>query len=333
MIKWGIIGLGNMAQKFASSIIETDNAKLVAISSLNSEKLKTFKNNFQIDKKFVFNNYNDLVKCDEIDAVYIATLNNTHLDLIKMCAENKKNILCEKPMSLNIEEAKIAANHIKKFNIIFYEAFAYTSHTQTKNFINLINEKSIGKIHSVHSTFGFKVKKINPKTRLFNKSLGGGAILDIGSYPLSFLNLICKNNENIEFKSVKGSFSTTDVDDSAEANLIIGNNIHANIKVSFKENLDNKIIINGETGSLILSNPWLPEIKSFIGINHKNSYYKKFITSDKSVFGNQIQNVSAKIQDKKMNDNFLVNIQDSLKIMNNLTIWSNLIRKYREYRA
>ena len=87
------------------------------------------------------------------------------------------------------------------------------------------------------------------------------------------------------------------------------------------------MIINGESGSLILSNPWLPEIKSFVQVNHKHSSYKKFITSDKSVFGNQIQNVSAKIQDKKMNDNFLVNIQDSLKIMNNLTIWSNLIRK------
>ena len=327
MIKWGIIGLGNMAQKFAHSIKETDNAKLFAISSLNSKKLKIFKNNFQIDEKLVFNNYNDLVKCDEIDAVYIATLNNTHLDLIKMCAENKKNILCEKPMTLNINEATIAANHIQKFNVMFYEGIAYTSHIQTKTFIDLINENNIGKILSIHSTFGFKVKKINPQSRIFNKSLGGGAILDIGCYPLSFLNLICKNNENIEFKSAKGSFAITDVDDSAEANLIIGNNIHSNIKISFKENLDNKTIVNGEFGSLILSNPWLPEIKSFIEVNHKNSNYKKFVTSKKSVFGNQIQNISAEIQNKKINDNFLVNIQDSLKIMNNLTIWSNLIRK------
>jgi len=327
MIKWGVIGLGNMAQKFASSIKETDNAKLIAISSLNSEKLKVFKNNFKIDKKLVFNNYNDLVKCDEIDAVYIATLNNTHLDLIKMCAENKKNILCEKPMSLNIEEAKIAANHIKKFNVMFYEALAYTSHSQTKTLIDLINKNEIGKIISIHSTFGFAVKKINPKSRIFNKSLGGGAILDIGCYPLSFLNLIFRNNENIEFKSVKGSFTITDVDDSAEANLIIENNILANIKVSFKENLYNKTIIKGESGSLILSNPWLPEMKSFIEVNHKHSSYKKFVTSSKSIFGNQIQNVSAEIQNKKMNDNFLVNIQDSLKIMNNLTIWSNLIKK------
>ena len=74
MIKWGIIGLGNMGQKFANSIKETDNAKLIAVSSLNIDKLKFFKNNFQIENNFVFNDYNDLIKCNEIDAVYIATV-------------------------------------------------------------------------------------------------------------------------------------------------------------------------------------------------------------------------------------------------------------------
>ena len=318
-----------MAQKFANSIGETDNAKLIALSSLSNKKLEIFKNNFHIDKRFAFNNYYELIKCDEVDAIYIATLNNTHLDLIKLCAENKKNILCEKPMSLNIEEAKIAADYIEKFNVIFYEAIAYTSHVQTKTFIDLINENNIGQILSINATFGFKVKKIKPQSRIFNKSLGGGAILDLGCYPLSFLNLIYGNNENIKFESVKGSFAVTDVDDYAEANIIIANKIRSNIKVSFKENLDNKVIINGESGNLILSDPWLPEMKGFVQINHKNSNYKKFITSEKSLLGNQIQNVSAKILNKKFNDKFLINIQSSLKIMNNLTIWSNLIKKFK----
>ena len=233
----------------------------------------------------------------------------------------------EAEIALNFEEAKVAASYIKKFKIMFYEAIAYTSHAQTKNFIDLINEKKIGEIISIHSTFGFKVKKINPKSRIFDKTLGGGAILDIGSYPISFLNLIFNNNESFKFKNAKGSFSITGVDDAAEANLIIRNNIQVNIKVSFKENLDNKIVVIGESGSLVLSNPWLPETKSFIDVNYNNSSYKKFVTSNKSLFGNQIQNVSAKIHDKEITDDFLVNIQDSLKIMNNLSIWSNLIKK------
>ena len=327
MIKWGIVGLGNMAQKFAHSVKETDNAKLIAISSLNNERLKSFKENFEIDKNFVFDNYNDLISCSEVDAVYIATVNNSHVKLIKMCAENKKNILCEKPIALNFQEAKDAADYINKYNVIFYEALAYYSHGQTKNLIGLINEKKLGKIISINSTFGFKVKRINPKSRIFDKSLGGGSILDIGCYPLSLLNLFFKNNESIKFKNAKGSFASTDVDDSAEANLLIGNKIDAFIKVSFKENLENKVVIKFENGSLIIPSPWLPEIKSYIDVNYVNSNYKKFFTSARSLFGNQIQNVSANIESNKRKDDFLVNIEESLKIMNNLTIWSNLIRK------
>lgn len=327
MIKWGIVGLGNMAQKFANAIKETNNAKLLSISSLNSEKLKSFANNFQIDKNYVFDSYNDLISCKEIDAVYIATLNNTHLNLIKSCAENKKNILCEKPLTLNFDEANEAANYIAKHDVIFYEAIAYYSHGQTKNLIALLNENKIGKIISINSTFGFKVKRVNPKSRIFDKSLGGGAILDVGCYPLSLLNLISKNSKNIKFINAKGSFSSTDVDDSAEANLVIEDTIDSYVKISFKENLENKLIIKGENGSLIVPNPWLPEMKSHIDVNYVNSSYKKFFTSTKSLFGNQIQNVSANIESNKKKDDFLVNIEESLKIMNNLTIWSDLIRK------
>jgi len=327
MIKWGIVGLGNMAQKFANAIKETNNAKLLSISSLNSEKLKSFANNFQIDKNYVFDSYNDLISCKEIDAVYIATLNNTHLNLIKSCAENKKNILCEKPLTLNFDEANEAANYIAKHDVIFYEAIAYYSHGQTKNLIALLNENKLGKIISINSTFGFKVKRVNPKSRIFDKSLGGGVILDVGCYPLSLLNLISKNSKNIKFINAKGSFSSTDVDDSAEANLVIEDSIDSYVKISFKENLENKLIIKGENGSLIVPNPWLPEMKSHIDVNYVNSSYKKFFTSTKSLFGNQIQNVSANIESNKKKDDFLVNIEESLKIMNNLTIWSDLIRK------
>ena len=327
MIKWGIVGLGNMAQKFANAIKETNNAKLLAISSLNSEKLESFGNKFQIDKNFVFDSYKDLITCKEIDAVYIATLNNTHLNLIKSCAENKKNILCEKPVTLNFDEANEAANYITKHNVLFYEAIAYYSHGQTKNLITLLNEKKIGKIIAINSTFGFKVKRVKPKSRIFDKSLGGGAILDIGCYPLSLLNLIFRNNKNIKFINAKGSFSSTGVDDAAEANLVVEDRIDAYIKISFKENLENKLIIKGENGSLIVPNPWLPEMKSHIDVNYVNSSYKMFFTSPKSLFGNQIQNVSANIESNKKSDDFLVNIEESLKIMNNLTIWSDLIGK------
>ena len=77
MIKWGIIGLGNMANHFANSINEIDNSKLIAISSSSNFKLKKFGTNFSIDEKNRYNNYLDIINSD-IDAIYISTLNNSH---------------------------------------------------------------------------------------------------------------------------------------------------------------------------------------------------------------------------------------------------------------
>ena len=93
MVKWGIVGLGNMAHKFAQSINEVDNAQLSGIASLNKNRLSAFKNNFSISEKDSFSNYIELIESNKIDAIYISTLNNSHIDLIIKCAENKKNSL------------------------------------------------------------------------------------------------------------------------------------------------------------------------------------------------------------------------------------------------
>ena len=98
MIKWGILGLGNMANKFAEAILEVENAKLVSISSLSKKKAESFGRKFDINERYRFNTYEELINCKEVDAVYIATLNNTHANLIIKSADAGKSILCEKPM-------------------------------------------------------------------------------------------------------------------------------------------------------------------------------------------------------------------------------------------
>jgi len=187
MIKWGVIGAGNMAWRFANAIKEVDNAKLVAISSTKNKKLALFGKEFKIEPSFWFNKYSEITKCNEVDAIYISTLNNTHYDLIKMCALDKKNILCEKPFCLNLIEANSLKKIIDENNVKFFEAIAYLSHPQTNKILDLIDSNEIGEVNSIESSFGFKVKKIDPNSRLFNKQLGGGAILDLGCYPLSFI--------------------------------------------------------------------------------------------------------------------------------------------------
>ena len=327
MIRWGIIGAGHMANIFAQSIIEVDNALLVAISSKENKNLETFGNEFKIKEELRFSCYEDMCKSKVIDAVYISTLNNTHFDLIKLCASNNKNILCEKPFCLNLIEALEIKKILKKSGVKFYEAIAYLSHDQTDKIFNLINDGEIGEIDSIESSFGFRVRKIDPKSRLFNKELGGGAILDVGCYPLSFIALFAKYKNAIEFTKTSGELCHTNVDINASANLLIDNKIKCKIYVSLKENFKNNIIIKGSKGNMVINLPWLPEKKVFLEIFNKNRYYKTFINSKLSVYANQIKNVSDQFLEKENNNHRLFDIYRSVENMKYLDCWIKSIGK------
>ena len=326
MINWGIIGLGNMGQKFASAISETNNSNLFGVASLDKNKIKNFVNKFNYNNIKTYNNYEDIIKDKSINAIYIATLNNTHFDLIKRCSENNKNILCEKPITLNYPEATKVSDYISKNNVIIYEGFAYRSHPQTKIIQEIVNSE-LEEVISIQSNFGFKVNRVKPESRLFNKKLGGGVILDVGCYPLSLLNFLYKNNNQYKFLNAYGSFTETNVEDYAEAEIEIDNKVKCQIKVSFKENYENKTIIEGKKGKLIINEPWLPGNKTTLEISQGVSYYKKLVNSDLSLYANQIEMVSDNFEKNKKDDKFLVNINDSLSIMKNLSIWSELIKK------
>ena len=100
-VKWGIIGLGSIASKFADGFQFTKNARLFAISSKNENKLLEFKNKFQIDKNFCFSNYESLLECKDLDVVYIALPHSFHHEWVIKSIEKKKKYL-EKKQKLKI---------------------------------------------------------------------------------------------------------------------------------------------------------------------------------------------------------------------------------------
>ena len=122
--------------------------------------------------------YENIIQNKDIDAIYISTLNNTHIGLIKEILKENKKILCEKPVSLSIKELIEIKDLIDKKKIQFYEAIAYYSHSQTIEVLNLINNDEIGEIKCIESNFGFKAR-YKPSSRIFDKSLGGGSIFDL----------------------------------------------------------------------------------------------------------------------------------------------------------
>ena len=309
MIRWGILGLGNMAHKFAEAIKEVENAKLISISSLSKKKTEIFSKKFNIDERFKFNRYEDLINCNEVDAVYIATLNNTHANLIINSAEAGKGALCEKPMSITNEESNLVFDKLKKSNTFFLEAIAYRSHPQTAELINLISSKIIGKIEKIESSFGFSVKnflKFIPKHRLFNKKLGGGSIMDIGCYPVSFGLLVAKilKGEDSPLKyqltDSKGKMNFRGTDDEAYTKIKFENLFDLEAKVSIKNKFENSSSIFGTKGMLKIPSPWLPNKKSLIEVFSQDRDYKKEIISKYSIYANMIKIASDSIEKKKI---------------------------------
>ena len=113
-VKWGIIGLGNIALKFAEGFQYTKNAKLFAISSRNKNKLLTFKNKFQIDDNYCFTNYDSLLECKDLNIVYIALPNSFHHEWVIKSIEKGKNILVEKPATVNFSQMENIKNNLKE---------------------------------------------------------------------------------------------------------------------------------------------------------------------------------------------------------------------------
>ena len=316
-----------MANKFSLAIKEADNSKILGIASKSKLKLNKFGNLNNVDTKLFFEDYKELISNKYIDAIYISTLNNTHFDLINLCIKNKKSILCEKPFVLNLNQAKEIFTSIKKNKIHFIEAIAYRSHPQTKKLLDLIEKGEIGKISKIEAFFGFKVKKINNKSRLFNKDYGGGAILDLGCYPISFFNLFSDEKNKMNFINCQGTFCSTGVDDEAKINLKIGKNIEAVAEISLKNNLENICKIYGDKGTIKISSPWLPFKKSYLEVNTKNHYYKQFINTSKDVYTHQLEKVENYFLNKNLNEELLVDINESIEIMNILDTWNKNLKK------
>ena len=314
MISWGIIGFGRMGRQYVDCFkIKSDLFRLSGVSSKTSSNIKEL--NF-------YNSYEDLIKVKEIDAIYISTLNNTHRELVILANNYNKKILCEKPLGMNFSEVQDLHSLLKKKEEFFLEAIAYRAHPIIPTIFEILNDKEIGQIKKIESTFGFKVRKVKKESRLFNKKVGGGAILDLGCYPLSFFNLFDKKKD---IKVIKSKFELceTDVDIDGEISLKIDSKIDAIGKVSLRENLENKCRIHCENALITIPSPWLPTNKTFVEIETKSRYYKRLISSNKNVYQHLLEASSVFFLKKEKKSKFLVGIDESLKISEIIDSWKN----------
>ncbi len=338
-VRWGIIGLGNIALKFAEGFQYTKNAKLLAISSRSKNKLLTFKNKFQIDDNYCFLNYDSLLKCKDLDIIYIALPHSLHHEWVIKSIEKGKNILVEKPATVNFLQMENIKNNLKDKNIFFSEAFMYRYLPQIPKVLDLLKNNVIGKLVSMNSfigkdivskkkIFGIKLKKkLNKNNRLYNKELGGGAILDLGCYPVSMSILIASLIPKFDFNKIKvlnkkKDIGLTGVDMNSFAELEFGNNFKSTIGTSFTQDLGKKTKIIGSKGELILEDTWHGN-PSLINIRGENKE-KIEIECHNNIYKYEIDILSKCILENKKEPNFPgMTINETLESMRILDKWLN----------
>jgi predicted dehydrogenase len=185
--KWGIMGCGNIAGQFATSLQTVSGAVLHAVASRSEEKANSFGRKFNAVKSY--GNYERLVQDPEVNAVYIATPHNLHLENAMMCLDHEKAVLCEKPLTVNAVEAKKLIEKARERETFLMEAFWTRFLPSTIKLNELLNEGIIGRCRLVQADFGYKMP-YDPDHRSYNPDLAGGALLDVGIYPINFAQMI-----------------------------------------------------------------------------------------------------------------------------------------------
>ena len=262
-IKWGIIGPGNIANNFADGLTNSYSGQLVSIASKSEDRRKNFGDKYDIHSDFRFDSYEDIINSEHIDAIYISTPHNLHAEWTIKAAGKGKHVLCEKPGAVNLNEGKKIIEAVKEAGVFYMEGFMYRCHPQIPKLLEIIKNKTIGEIESIETSFGYDTGKTIPESRIFNKELTGGAILDVGLYPISFSRLIsgvATGEKFLEpnFINAEGRIGDTGVDEVAHANLEFKNGIKAKVSTAIRESMKNNAIIIGSEGTIELPDPWMP---------------------------------------------------------------------------
>lgn len=248
--RWGILGAGRIAEKFATALLATERAEVYAVASRELSRARDFATKYQAAR--FYNEYEQLVTDPEVDIIYIATPHAFHCEQALLCLKNKKAVLCEKPMALNYEQAAkmVSAAHI--YQVFLMEGMWSRFMPAINKAKELIDSGIIGNLQYINCDFGFAAP-FEPQGRLYNKALGGGSILDVGVYAIFLATFFLGGPSSIQSNS---KLTVTGVDEYS--NMILqypgGQTAHLFTSITTQTKIAATII--GTKGRMELPAPW-----------------------------------------------------------------------------
>jgi predicted dehydrogenase len=258
-LRWGILATGGIANTFARGVSGSRLGQLVAVGSRTQKAAEKFGAQHRIGR--CHGSYEALLADTEVDAVYIATPHPLHAEWAIQAAESGKHILCEKPLTVNHNEAEKVVEAARRHHVSLMEGFMYRCHPQTSKLVELIQAQTIGEVRVIKATFSFQCA-CDPGSRLLSNALGGGGILDVGCYCVSMARLLAGVARGLSFADPvhvdgAGHVGATHVDEWAIATLKFPGGIVAQLSTGIQVNQDNEVFVYGSEGQIRIPSPWL----------------------------------------------------------------------------
>ncbi|CAN5841434.1 Gfo/Idh/MocA family oxidoreductase [soil metagenome] len=246
-IRWGILGAGKIARKFASDLRLVKNAELIAIGSRSIETAQVFAKDYPA--KYLHDSYEALINNPEVDIIYIATPHNFHYENTMLCLQHGKAVLCEKPFAINAKQAAAMIAMAKEKKVFLMEALWTKFLPHFIKVKELISGGKIGVVKSAMIKFGFRPTEPLPK-RMFDPALAGGTMLDIGIYNVFMALSILGKPTEIDAVMTPAA---TGIDEQCAVTFRYWNGAIAQLFSSFASNIATEADIHGTNGRIRLA--------------------------------------------------------------------------------
>ena len=244
-LRWGILGAGHIAGKWASDLALVEGAQLQAVWARDPAKSVEFGERFKAPR--VAGSITELLAVGDLDAVYVATPHGRHHDDVMACLEAGIPVLCEKAFALNSTQAREMVQAARSRKVLLMEALWTRFLPNFQEGLRLVTEGSIGRPVSITTDFGF-VSPYAPERRLWDPAMGGGALLDIGLYPLFFAREFLGPFESLE---VEWTPAPNGVERRIQIAGIHSGGARSHSVASFDENLGCLSVLEAEAGKLV----------------------------------------------------------------------------------
>lgn len=255
-VNWGVLGCGHIANTFMSSLRNVTKTKAIACAARDISRAKSFAEQYGLTQ--FFDNYQTMLRQREIHAVYIATTHNFHFEHIMMCLQHGKHVLCEKPLTLNANQARKAFALAKQNNLLLIEAVWTRFLPAILALQSTLAQGVIGNVQCVQANFSLN-RELADEHRLNNKQLAGGALLDLGIYPITIADIVFGEVPlNISTSAIK---THTDVDKNSFYTLEYESGAVAQLSAGFRMSGPTYATIMGDKG--VIHVPFFLGAKSF----------------------------------------------------------------------